>query len=124
MNYLLDLSNQMGLEFTQAGMNEYIPNSTKCMKWQDVKASHKVDHEVIIKMDSIYGLMILLAIGVGGALVLSALEYLTLGLKMSLKKTHTHCGEYCLPQVYLRITASKCMYTQKTTETTKFQSMS
>ena len=108
MNYLLDLSNQMGLEFTQAGMNEYIPNSTKCMKWQDVKASHKIDHEVIIKMDSIYGLMILLAIGVGGSLVLSSLEYLTLGLQMRLKKSHLNSGEYSLPKFYLRIAASKC----------------
>ena len=107
MNYLLDLSSQMGLEFDQAAMNEYIPNSTKCMKWQDVKASHKIDHEVIIKMDSIYGLMILLAIGVGGSLVLLSLEYLMFRLQMRLKKSYLNSGEYSLPKFYLRIAASK-----------------
>ena len=94
-NYLLDISNQMGLQFTQAGANEYIPNSTKCINWQDVQASHKIDHKVIVRMDSIYVIMILLAVGLGGALVVSPLEHLIFkfGLKLRFKKTHSSYGK-------------------------------
>ena len=47
------------------------------MTWQDVKASHETDNpEVVIRMDDIYGMMILLATGLGGALVVLTLELL------------------------------------------------
>ena len=47
------------------------------MTWQDVKASHETDNpEVVIRMDDIYGMMILLATGLGGALVILTLELL------------------------------------------------
>ena len=54
-----------------------MPNSTKCMTWQDVKASHETDSpEIVIRIDDIYGMVILLAMGLGGALVVLTLELL------------------------------------------------
>ena len=47
-----------------------MPNSTKCMKWQDVKSSLETDSpQVVIRIDDIYGMVILLAKGLGGTLV-------------------------------------------------------
>ena len=74
-NLLLDLANQMDLEFSQEGIEKYIPNSTKCLNWQDVRASHDMsDATPVIAMGDIYGKMILLALGLGGALVVLLME--------------------------------------------------
>ena len=87
----------MGLQFTQVGVKgrDYIPNSTKCIKWQDVQASHKIVHKVIVRLDSIYVIMIILAVGLGGALVVSPLEHIIFkfGLNIRFKKTHPFHGK-------------------------------
>ena len=57
------------------------------MTWEDVKASHmKEDHEVIVNLDDIYGTIILLASGLGGALIILTLEVLTKAKKLRWKK--------------------------------------
>ena len=67
--------NQLDLDFSINRINDYTPNATKCKTWQDVKASHQTDNpEVIIILDDIYGMMILLATGLCGALFIFALE--------------------------------------------------
>ena len=41
-NYLWHMSFQMGLKFTvvEEQYEHYVPNSTKCSRWSDVKRSH------------------------------------------------------------------------------------
>ena len=69
--------NQLDLEFSSNRAHDFMPNSTKCMTWQDVKASHETDSpEIVIRIDDIYGMVILLAMGLGGALVVLTLELL------------------------------------------------
>ena len=59
-------------------MEEYIPNSTKCRTWQDVKASHEKDNpQVVVRLDDIYGMVIILALGLGGAVVAFTVECLS-----------------------------------------------
>ena len=77
----------MGL-FAQDHIEEYIPNSTKCMTWQDVKASHEKDNpQVVVRLDDIYGMAILLALGLGGALVALTVEFLIKAQKQRFMKT-------------------------------------
>ena len=65
----MDLKDQMGL-ISPEDIEEYIPNSTKCMTWQDVKASHEKDNpQVVVRLDDIYGMLALLGLGAGGALI-------------------------------------------------------
>ena len=75
-----------------------MPNSTKCMTWQDVKASHETDNpEVVIRIDDIYGMMILLATGLGGAMVVLTLERLMKARKQhSMKNNWLAHGNYLL----------------------------
>ena len=81
-NYLMDLMNQMDLEFSRNRILDYLPNSTNCMTWPDVKASHETDSPtVIIRIDNIYGMMILLAVGLGGSLIVFILELFIRALK-------------------------------------------
>ena len=69
--------NQLDLEFSSNRILDFIPNSTNCMTWQDVKASHETDSpEVVINIDDIYGMVILLAMGLSGAMVALTLELL------------------------------------------------
>ena len=54
--------NQMDLEFSINRIKDFLPNSTKCMTWQDVKASHETDNpEVVVRIEDVYGMLILLA---------------------------------------------------------------
>ena len=77
LDYLIDTSSAIGLSVDEV-TRYYLPNSTKCTTWQDVRASHmKKDHEVIVNLDDTFGLMILLASGLGGALAILIVELLT-----------------------------------------------
>ena len=52
------------------------------MTWPEVKASHETDSPtVIIKIENIYGMLILLAVGLGGSLIVFILELLIRALK-------------------------------------------
>ena len=77
-NFLIDMMNQMDLESSSNRINDYskyVPNSTNCMTWQDVKASHESDTpEVTIKGDNIYGMVIILFTCLVLALVVLSLE--------------------------------------------------
>ena len=69
--------NQLDLEFSSNRILDFIPNSTNCMTWQDVKASHETDSpEVVINIDDIYGMVILFFMGLCGAMVALILELL------------------------------------------------
>ena len=76
-NSLIQLSLEMGLKFADytRNMGEYVPNATKCDTWTDVKASHrKKDHLVVLNYDDIYGLLIILAVGLPGSLIIFIAE--------------------------------------------------
>ena len=65
-NELIDLARQAGL--FDARFKTYIPHATMCLTHADVQQSHfGKDQRVVFKMDNIYGMIILLAIGLGGA---------------------------------------------------------
>ena len=62
VNQLLHLANQMGL--IEGLIEQTLENRTKCSTWSDIYEAHmdKRDH-VVLHFDDIYGLMILLSIG-------------------------------------------------------------
>ena len=86
-NHLVDLKDQLGLEFSQDGIEDYLPNATKCLTWQDVKASHENDATLVITIENIYGILILLTLGLGGAMMALIAECLTKAIIMGLKNT-------------------------------------
>ena len=66
----MQLSLEMGLKFTDIKRNfgNYLPNSTKCNTWGDVKASHRnKSNLVVLNYDDIYGLLIILTVGLSGS---------------------------------------------------------
>ena len=64
----------MGLESSQDGIEDYVPNATKCMTWQQVKASHETNTTLVITIENITGIIILLALGLGGAMMALIME--------------------------------------------------
>ena len=59
------------------GMDAVIPNVTKCLTWHDVKASHLAEgNQVVITLDKIYGMMIILVVGLIGATYIMIAECL------------------------------------------------
>ena len=71
------------------------------MTWQDVKSSHETDSpQVVIRIDDIYGVVILLAMGLGGALVVLALEPLMkTQIERSMKNNQVHGTDILLKQM-------------------------
>ena len=74
-NYFIDMKIQMGLSFEKE-IERYIPNATKCWTWQDVKKSHMIDkHKMVVKLEDVNGLIILLTVGLFGAMMILAIEH-------------------------------------------------
>ena len=86
-NYLVDLKDQMGLKFSEDAIKDYVPNATKCMTWQDVKASHDYVTTPVVIVKDFYGILILLTSGLGIAMASLIIECLTKVLILRLKKT-------------------------------------
>ena len=56
-------------------LEKHLPNATKCGSWTHVKATHRnKDRLVVINYDDIYGMLIILAVGLSGSLVIFAGE--------------------------------------------------
>ena len=70
-NSLIQLAKQMGL--IDFSYYNHMPNATKCNTINDIYQSH-VDDLVILEVDDIYGMLILLSLGIGGALLLLSFE--------------------------------------------------
>ena len=85
-NNLVDLKDQMGLEFSQDGIEDYVPNATKCMTWQQVKASHETNTKLVITIENIYGIIILLTLGFGGAMMALIMEWWTKAIILRFEK--------------------------------------
>ena len=68
MNNLINLAKQMGL--IEMGYYNHLPNATKCKTVNDVYESHREEnHVVTMEVNDIYGMLVLLGLGVGGALL-------------------------------------------------------
>ena len=72
-NSLIQLAVEMGL--IEFNLNRAVPNSTKCNTWTDIQASHKGESRTVaVKFEDVYGVMVLLVIGFGGAFLLALAE--------------------------------------------------
>ena len=72
-NKLIDLAKQ--LDIINLAIQKHIPNATKCSTWSAVHESHWGKGELAeFKVENIFGIMILLAIGLGGSLIIAVLE--------------------------------------------------
>ena len=68
MNELINLAIESGL--IEAEFKKYVPYASKCRTHADVqKSHHEKDNQVVFKLENIYGMIILLAIGLGGAML-------------------------------------------------------
>ena len=68
----------MGLIKGLIEQNRAFHNTSKCQRWNDVYTSHLVEGEnIVLNFDHIFGMVILLSIGLGSALVIFFLENLT-----------------------------------------------
>ena len=66
----------MGFSF-EKNIELYIPNATKCWTWQDVMKSHDSnDDMMVIEQDHVFGLLILLLVGLCGAMTILTVEHL------------------------------------------------
>ena len=83
--------------------DNFLPNVTKCMTWEDVKASHAAgDNLVVIKLDEIYGMITILMVGLGGSVIIMMVEHLV--QKIRPKKTPQTIGRYVVQLLDLYVT--------------------
>ena len=66
----MGLSLQMGL----INVDGAFQNSTKCSTWQDIKESHASENLVEILLHDVYGMLILLSIGLTGSVLVLTME--------------------------------------------------
>ena len=71
VNSVILLAKQMGL--IDVSYYNHMPNATKCNTIKDIYQSH-VNDLVILEVSDIYGMLILLALGFGGSLVIFSIE--------------------------------------------------
>ena len=63
-------------------MSKHLPNATKCLSWHNVNQSHMTNNQkVVVKLEDIYGMMILLIGGLVGSVILILMEALQEKLK-------------------------------------------
>ena len=90
MNSFIHLAKQMGL--IQMGYYNHLPNATKCITIGDVHKSHtEKNNTVTVEVNDIYGMLVLLGLGVGGALITFIAE---IALLVSWK--HNICRVACM----------------------------
>ena len=68
MNNFIDLAKQIGL--IHKSFYNHLPNGTICNTVNDIYESHmKNNHTVTVELNDIYGMLVLLGLGVGLALI-------------------------------------------------------
>ena len=68
MDNLIHLAKQIGL--IHRSYYNHLPNATECKTITDVyKSQTEKNHIVIVEVNDIYGMLVLLGLGVGGALL-------------------------------------------------------
>ena len=69
-----------------AGYNNYMPNATECTTFNDIKKSHLGKNQtIIIETNDIYGMLILLGLGIVAATIIFIAEIIT---KVRVKQNH------------------------------------
>ena len=59
----------------ESQIHRALPNTTKCLTWNDVKKSHMTqDPNVVITFEDISGLLLVLAVGLIGAMIFISVE--------------------------------------------------
>ena len=67
-NKLISLAIESGL--MEAEFKKYVPFASKCLTHADVQKSHiGKDNKVVFKLENIYGMIILLTLGLGGGML-------------------------------------------------------
>ena len=85
----------------QSELDKHLPNATKCSTWHDVKQSHMIkDQRVVVKLEDIYGMIILLAVGLSGSVVIMIVELLSKALMQKIKTIYPTLGKCYLPVIY------------------------
>ena len=106
-NYLIGMRYQMGFSL-ESELDNHLPNATKCLTWHDVKQSHMTkDQNVVVKLDDIYGMIILLTVGLGLGVMIMIMELFSKALLKKIKSVQTQAGK-CL-DCYLQSGAAGCV---------------
>ena len=88
MNSLIQVAKQMGL--IEMSYFKHLTNATKCRTLNDVYESHaKLSHKVTVEVNDIFGTMILLGIGLTGALFILIAEEI-LKIRVRYAKVYLH----------------------------------
>ena len=62
-----------------------VSNASMCRTWQDIEASHMTSGQVVVlKLDDLYGILCLLAIGLSGSLMIMFAEAFILWAKVKI----------------------------------------
>ena len=81
INYLIGLQDQMG-DSIGSKSNRLWPNTTKCTTWNKVQKSQlEQDPNVVITFEDISGLLLVLAVGLMGAMVFISVELVVKAFK-------------------------------------------
>ena len=71
----------MGL--IKAGYDRAVPNATRCNTMKDIRDSHFEQNKyVTVKVNDIYGMLLLLGLGMGGAIISVIVEICLRGQKL------------------------------------------
>ena len=102
-NTLISLAKEMGL--IDLGYFNNMPNATKCNTIKDIYSSH-VNDLVILEVNDIYGMLIILAFGLGVSLVLFMSEII-----FKVGENHFHiCGFDLIVYVISRYSTGTCRW--------------
>ena len=72
LNNIIDMSHGTG--FSKLTNDDFLPYGKSCLTWQDVKASHDAeDGQVVIRLEEVFGMLIILFVGLSGAAMTMAL---------------------------------------------------
>ena len=81
MNYLIGLQYQIG-DSLESRIGRVSPNMTKCITWNKVRKSQmEQDQNVVITFEDISGLLLVLAVGLIGAMLFILVELVVKALK-------------------------------------------
>ena len=85
VNYLIGLQYQMGEDILSKVFRSN-QNMSKCLKWNDVKASYmSQDLNVLITFEDISGLLLVLAVGLIAAMTIMSIELVAVATKRQIK---------------------------------------
>ena len=78
----------------QSELDKHLPNATKCSTWNDVKQSHTIkDQKVVVQLEDIYGMIIILTVGLSGSVVVMIVELLSKALLKKMKTIYPAPGK-------------------------------